>query len=421
MTMGSQTTPFEMLDFDNNYATLVSSMSMPGTTITFTISMPSQTTMTMAMTANGSISIHNYLDQKDYSMTFTSFKNDVTFTMDTNGVITSVSLTTNGGFSETWTDAAGSHSISITFTNFKMDMTFTSTYEEISISGQVAIDFTPDECFEGTFVFVTVTPIRYDYEMGHESRGEIVINGNTHLIWNMGVITVWVDIDGDGVKDTGETTDYNDYTLGQVCNFATFDEETPPTTGTGGGTTTGNTMTITLSWTGGDTSDMDLHLNYYDTTSPTSTTTGAWYVDYHGRNFCTGGYTGADLDGDGACEVFLDFDDTEGYGPEHITASTLPSGYYVVSVNSFNLGSDPSANISVTIQIGDTIFGPYTHTFASGQDDGEGTDPNSWFAVADIVVDTNGNATVKAHDTALELWHDGAFGMSAPKKAKARR
>jgi hypothetical protein len=44
--------------------------------------------------------------------------------------------------------------------------------------------------------------------------------------------------------------------------------------------------------------------------------------------------------------------------------------------------------------------------------------PAAWFAVADMVVDAAGRVTVQAHDPALQLWHDGAFGMLAPKSAK---
>lgn len=93
----------------------------------------------------------------------------------------------------------------------------------------------------------------------------------------------------------------------------------------------------------------------------------------------------------------------DGYGPEHITATVLPPGYYVVSVNSFDLDRDPRAVISVTIQIGDRVFGPYTHTFTTY--DGEGCNPNAWFAVADIVVHQNGTVEVRPHNPSLPLWH----------------
>jgi hypothetical protein len=66
------------------------------------------------------------------------------------------------------------------------------------------------------------------------------------------------------------------------------------------------------------------------------------------------------------------------------------------------------------------MFGPFKNTFAAANSiaDGDGVNPAAWFAVADMVVDAAGRVTVQAHDPALQLWHDGAFGMFAPKGAK---
>jgi hypothetical protein len=129
-----------------------------------------------------------------------------------------------------------------------------------------------------------------------------------------------------------------------------------------------------------------------------------------------------DITGDGICDVGLDingadYDSTAG-GLEHFIATILPEGYYVVSMNNYSCPTTVSN--TVTISIGDKVFGPYTTTFTTA--DGEGQDPSAWFAVADIVVDSNGNATVKAHDPALPLWHtDPNYGLPAPKKTKRMR
>lgn len=426
MTMGSGTEPFEMLEFDNNYATLVSSMSMPGTSISFTTSMASQTSITMTMTATGSMNIRDYLAQEDYSMTFTSFKNDLGLTMDaTTGMPTAASIITNGGFSETWTDAGGSHSISATFTNYRIDVTMTSTYEEISISGQVVIDFSQVSCFEGTFVFQTQTPVRYDYAMGHESQGHIIINGNTHLIWDMGTITVWVDLDGDNTQDAGETTDYaSEYLLGQVCDFATFDEETPTTqSGSGGGTVSGvPSMTTTLTWDSPN-SDMDLHLSYYNTQNPPAGSSPTWHL-YFGSGpggACSSDnaiWTDTDIDGviDAGETVYalLDLDDCSGYGPEHITmGSPLPQGYYIVFVDPWDMcgasACDTSSTVNVSIQLGNNIF-----TFGQQQFTSD-LDPD--YMVAGITVDSSGNATIATPRSDLNTgWAPGLRPA-----AKARR
>jgi hypothetical protein len=126
-----------------------------------------------------------------------------------------------------------------------------------------------------------------------------------------------------------------------------------------------------------------------------------------------------DVDGDGVCDIGLDHENTSGFGPEHITATRLPAGYYVLSVNDFSSG-DAEVPVAVSIQIGGSLFGPFTQTFAAANSiaDEDGKNAAAWFAVADMIVDDAGIITVKEHDAALELWHDGAFGMLAPKHAK---
>jgi hypothetical protein len=170
-------------------------------------------------------------------------------------------------------------------------------------------------------------------------------------------------------------------------------------------------MAVTLTWVDntGSTSDMDLHVKYYDTTAPTGTTPEKWHIDWHQGKSCTdpGGLAfgdALDIDGTGAgvCDVGLDFDDTNGYGPEHITALKLPAGYYVISVNSYGLG-DPPATLYLAVHIGDYIFGPFIGTLSSS--DGEGEDPNSWFRVADVRVNANGTVDVITPNGLLTPWH----------------
>jgi hypothetical protein len=106
----------------------------------------------------------------------------------------------------------------------------------------------------------------------------------------------------------------------------------------------------------------------------------------------------------GTCDVGLDFDDTNGYGPEHITALKLPAGYYVVSVNSYSLHGDASATNYLAITIGqDYVFGPYVSTLSSSY--GEGEDPASWFRVADVRVNADGTVDVLSPNASLTPWH----------------
>jgi hypothetical protein len=184
----------------------------------------------------------------------------------------------------------------------------------------------------------------------------------------------------------------------------------------GGRIITGRNLYITLVWEGGDTSDMDLHLNYYDTTNPEPTTPIKWYVDYHICIACTNPpditYSDAlDVDGDGICDIGLDWDDVEGYGPEHIVATKLPAGYYVISVNSYSLDRDPYAKISVTVKIGDSLFGPYVHTFTT--EDYERQNPDAWFRVVDIRVNTDGTIEVLSPNESLKPWHSSTAGAAS--------
>jgi hypothetical protein len=171
---------------------------------------------------------------------------------------------------------------------------------------------------------------------------------------------------------------------------------------------------------------MDLHLNYYDTTNPGPTTPIKWYVDYHIGIACTNPpditFRGAlDVDGDGICDIGLDWDDVQGYGPEHIVATKLPAGYYVISVNSYDLDRDPYAKISVTVKIGDSLFGPYVHTFTT--EDYEGQNPDAWFRVVDIRVNTDGTIEVLSPNESLKPWHSstaGAARFAAPSLRKVK-
>jgi hypothetical protein len=268
--------------------------------------------------------------------------------------------------------------------------------------------------------------VRTSLSTGLTDQGSVTINGAVTIVYNAdGTITVTTA----GVSQT-----YNSpYDLSLVCPIATFDQPAPVSSGTTGTTTvptSGNAMTITLTWneTGNATvsnSDMDLHLNYYAVTAPTGSTEPTWNIawDLSGgtsttviANQCTApngitSYRSAlDLTGSGVCDVLLDQDNTVGFGPEHIIATMLPAGYYVVSVDSYYL-IDPSEDVKVTIQIGNSLFGPFTTTITTS--DGDGTTPAAWFPAADIVVSSTGGVSVQAHNPNLLPWNQtNPFGLS---------
>ncbi len=426
-----------ILEFsDNNYTVLVSqmdtlvTMSMNGGVSTTTGSITSST-----IGANGTMNVLDFFNQGSYNMTFTNLSIGMSDTTAASGVRTNAS-TVNGGFSESWTDASVAKSVSMTFSQFAASDVHSSAtaapYDE-SIAGGFSVAFTPKDCVEGAYSFETKTPVHYDAS-GMTTAGEININSTADVTYlNDGTITVATD--GTPVYSGDE------FGLASVCAFQTFDEPAPVSSGSTG-TTSGSSMTVTLSWNGPggvSSSDMDLHMNYYNTQTPTAATTGSWYIDYHSSDpgsspfgTCTSGIcasptgltmsNGVDLNNDGIYDIGLDFDNTDGYGPEHITATVLPAGYYVISVDAYS-SNDPTVPVSVSVQIGSAIFGPFTHTFGDSTTsaldiaDGEaGTSGNAaaWFPVADLKVDGSGNVQVLAHNPDLEPWHDGAFGLAAP-------
>jgi hypothetical protein len=99
----------------------------------------------------------------------------------------------------------------------------------------------------------------------------------------------------------------------------------------------------------------------------------------------------------------LDIDDVEGYGPEHITVATLPTGYYALYVDPFSMDLDERATVTVTLKIGDQsfTFDPYTFYYSG--------DP---YRVVDLTVDAGGTVTLLAPDTSLYTW---AQSLRTPK------
>jgi len=436
ITLGNSTTPFTIYEYDTA-GTLVYSTTA---NITMSISSTGSSTQTggsFTMTVDGDMTAHDYVSGEDYSMTFSSFTVNVSWSVDANGVET-MTVTVNGGVNESWTSGGTTYTLAISYTDFSIQNVDYSAnagtdYDDTSINGTVAINFTPDAyCFEGTFTIATVTPIRWDNSVGHTVAGQITINTTVVITWNSdGTVTV---------TENG-TTVYTGSIAGlySTCDFAALDGDSETASGGTSGSASGTTMTITSQSTainGGTLSCYtDLHVNYYSTTAPTSTTTGTWYIDWHQMDTSNPDINGdgvndfeqyLDITGDGIADVGLDIngadtDDTLG-GLEHFYATVLPDGYYVVSMNNFSCYDDiagvVTASNSVSIQIGSTTFGPFQCDYTSA--DYEAADPGAWCAVADIVV-SGGSATVQSHDPNLELWHDGAFGMYAPAAAKKLR
>jgi hypothetical protein len=299
-------------------------------------------------------------------------------------------------------------------TNFRVDKVklFAGSYyaDDTSVNGRISFSFVPSSFgFSGLFDVVTTTPIHSVYAPSlHTTQGTIDINGMATAQYNAGN-----DVDVTAAPDT--PLNYaKEYDMMKLADFSAMEQDKPPLLGPiSGSPVTGSTLAVTLTWTGpaptfASTSDMDLHVKYYNTTTPTAPTAETWHIDWHQGKTCTDpvglSFSDAfDITADGRCDVGLDFDDVNGFGPEHITSLSIPTGYYVVSVDSYSLSSDASATLYLSLHIGDNIFGPYTSTLSA--DDGEGTDPASWFRVADVRVNADGTVDVLAPNLTLNPWH----------------
>jgi len=329
-------------------------------------------TFNTTLTANGKEEFSNFIDE--YTITYTSLSISGSDTSSATGYTSTYAA--NGGVSESW--AGGQKGVALTFDNLALGYTVTDSYYEETADGAVKIDFTPDACFEGTFTIDTQVPVRWSYETGETYQGQVVINGNVTIVYDSdGSVTVTV---------TGQSADQYDSidALESVCAIqdkkpadSTVDTVVP---GDGNTTATGSTLLATLTWTGGETSDMDLHLTYYTTTAPTSSTDPYWHVYYGNPD---------------VGDAVLDIDDTEGYGPEHITMATLPLGYYTLYVDPYSMDADELARATVTLKIGsDTFQFPAYDFYYSGPD----------YRVCDLRVEAGGSVTILAPDTSLYTW-----------------
>jgi len=380
---------------------------------------------TFILTADGQATYNDF--SQTTKITFTGFKNSETFEGGTIGaspgavfapgdILSTYTSILNGGISESETRADGStHSVELSYDNFTVKLVETSSAtgfsEDVTYTGRFSIDFTPDEdCgFEGDFSIQTLTPLHYINNAFCPVAGHMVVNDGIDITINIDESIV--------VKSGGEETtftscedflslcEFEDFQVGAIGNID------DPVSGEG--------LLVTLTWTDNDpasspqVSDMDLHVGYYDNPNPASGPSDA-LVAWH-----TESGLGA-TNQFGPAGAVLDFDDTDGLGPEHVTVSGLPAGYYVIAVNSFDLVGDgiistPSTTVIVTVKIGEEVFPFPTHTFSV--DDGDGTNPDAWYRVTDLRCATAGSCVFVAPNLALQV-HDTVddFKPSVKKK-----
>ena len=164
--------------------------------------------------------------------------------------------------------------------------------------------------------------------------------------------------DIDVVVAGGTPVSFNrEYFLNNMVNFFGMEQTLPQYMGSTGvaptSTAAGSkwpaTMTVTALSTGPNLGCYtDVHVNYYNPTDmlvPTITT----YVDYHVNESCTSPagipfQQMIDIDKNGTCDFGLDIaaaqQDVTSGGVEHFTATTVPEGYYVISINNYSCRDD---------------------------------------------------------------------------------
>ena len=419
-----ESTDFRVREFTNNYSNLFAAytadMTMSGSGDPTLDAQQNVTGYTFTYTGNGKEEYTNFIDT--YTLEFTN----LIFSSTSTGLLTTVasgSDTINGSFKESWTAGTTANSVALTFgdadtaaeitTNTNPDFTIAwetnwTTYYKFSVDGQVTTDYTTPsdaDCLDGTFLIDTTTPINENMSTGLTTAGQMTINTNTTVTFNAdGTVTVTV---------SGQTpvAYASQAALEAVCPIEdmeqnTSSQQTFDNTGTTTTTTSGTTLLATLSWTGtgcpttGCTSDMDLHLAHY-ATAPTSTTATTDWEVYFGSddpstvlpNDDTSTPTITNTAGDiiGGYEGNLDYDDTNGDGPEHITVESLPTGYYALYVDSYSLDSDTSATVTVSLNIGGNLYTFPTHAFSSTA--------TTSYRVVDISVDSAGVVTLLSPDT----------------------
>ncbi len=394
MTLGNADIEFSIQEYaeinGNRYANLVGVLNSTMTLGT-AFNTTSATAGTVALTANGNASFNDF--STTTTIIFAGFQDTSAFD-ETAGTF---SDTLNGAITESHTEQDGTHTAAISFDDLAVSIAGNTDGEAFSYSGTVSVDFTPDtDCgIEGTFTFQTVTPVQYNTGDSCPVAGHLVINSNTHIEFNSDQ-SVDVTVDGDTVS---HASCHDLLDICQVEDFQGADTETV----SGDTVTSGSDMLITLTWTDGgvNLSDMDLHVGYYSDPQPTSGPADA-VVAYHDQTATFG-----------TASATLDFDDTDGLGPEHVTVSSLPDGRYIIAVNSYDLAESTNAVVTVTVKIGDTVYSFPTHPFTVEDGDSPTSpDPNAWYRVVDLQC-ISGTCTLVAPNTSLMV-HD-TTGMFKPK------
>jgi hypothetical protein len=123
-------------------------------------------------------------------------------------------LTLNGSVATTHTETGNTFGESDTFQNFGVTFsTDNATTEYYSINGTFAIATNPaDQCIEGTFSFVTATPIEVDIRtIPVTVAGQITVNSNVSAVFSSNGVVVTVN--------GGTPKTYTEADLNTLCDL----------------------------------------------------------------------------------------------------------------------------------------------------------------------------------------------------------
>jgi hypothetical protein len=397
----------KILNFKNNYTTLIG--SMVGSSLSVKMAgtgdaVNGQYTITM----NGSMVAFDYYTLGQHSMIFTALVSGITVTTDGVTNIRSTNVTANGKYSVQRTNTK-----KITYQSFSVNTQkqLVTNIEDVSISGRLITDTTPNSGLEGVLDVTTVTSIRtalVPYPPT-TTQGTVVTNSSATAQYgavNSIIVSVGTDTPQSFAKE---------FMLMKQSDFYAMEQQLPLVSGTTG-TASGTVMSISALSTGPSSSALncytDVHVSYFLSTAPTATIPN-WYVHWNSNlNTCVpqAGIpyqeaTSSTGIATNPCDVGLDINgaatDITSGGVEHFLAAALPTGYYVLSIDNYSCAT--TVTNDATILVGDYLFGPYNCTYTSS--DVDGSTPGAWCRLADIRVNASGVIDVLAPDGAIPPWH----------------
>jgi hypothetical protein len=284
--------------------------------------------------------------------------------------------------------------------------------EDVSVNGRISVDRNPNGGIEGIFDVATGVPIRtvlVPYPP-MTTQGTLATNATATIQYGA-ANTIDVSVAGSAPVNFAK-----EFMLLRSYDFYAMEQQLPIVSGTTG-TAAGSIMSISALSTGPTPGDLncytDVHVSYFNTTSPVPATPIAWYVHWaSGLTSCVQqpgisfqeatSSTGVPTD---PCDVGLDINgaatDITSGGVEHFLAANLPTGYYILSINNYSCAT--TVGNTATVMIGDYLFGPYTCTYSTS--DGDGNSPGAWCRLTDVRVNANGTIDVLAPDGLLNPWH----------------